>query len=58
MLNSSHVFVHEVQATVTGHEAGYLLAVLNELHTHTLTDSGVRLLCLQTTVILISRLWK
>lgn len=40
----THVLVDEVEATVVRHEAGNLLAVLDELHTHALANSGVRLL--------------
>ena len=43
------VLLDEVQATIAGHEGGDLLAVLNQTHTHALSDSGVRLLGLNTT---------
>lgn len=43
------VLLNVVQATVTGHERGDLLAVLDQLHTHALADGGVRLLSLNTT---------
>ena len=40
----AHVLIDEVQATVPGHEGGNLLAVLDQLGTHALTDSRVGLL--------------
>ena len=43
------VLIDEVEATITRNETGDLLAVLDELHTHTLTNSGVGLLSLKTT---------
>lgn len=42
------VLLNVVQATVTGHERGDLLAVLDQLHTNALPDSGIRLLSLDT----------
>ena len=42
------VFIGEVQATITGGEGRDLLAVLDELHSHALTDSRVRLLRFDT----------
>jgi len=42
------VFLEEVEATITWHEGCDLLAVLDELHTDRLTDSGVRLLGLNS----------
>ena len=39
-----------VETTITRHESGDLLAVLDELHTHTLPDSRVRLLGFYTTI--------
>ena len=50
--DSTYVLVNEVQATVAGNEASNLLSVLDELHTDSLTNSGVRLLGLKTTVTL------
>lgn len=44
------VLVNEVEATIARDEASDLLAVLNKLNAHPLTNSGVRLLGLQTTV--------
>ena len=38
------VLLDEVETTITWHESGDLLPVLNQLHTSALTDSGVRLL--------------
>lgn len=45
------VLIDEVQATVVGHEGGDLLTVLDELNTAALTDSGVRLLGLNTELL-------
>jgi len=42
------VFIGEVQATIARDEGSDLLAVLDELNTHALTDSRVRLLGLDT----------
>ena len=44
----TYVLINEVQATITGHESGDLLAVLDELGANALTDSRVRLLGLDT----------
>jgi hypothetical protein len=46
---NSYVLVNVVKATISGHETSNLLSVLDELHSDTLTDSGVRLLGLKTT---------
>jgi hypothetical protein len=45
------VLINEVEATVVGHEGRDLLTVLDELNTHALTHSGVRLLGLDTNLL-------
>ena len=42
------VFINEVQATIAGNEGGDLLTVLDELGAARLTNSGIRLLGLDT----------
>lgn len=44
----AHVLVREVEATIARYERGELLSVLDQLNAHALTDSGVRLLRLNT----------
>ena len=45
------VLVHVVQATIARNEGSDLLAVLDQLHTHALTNGAVRLLGLHTAMI-------
>ena len=45
------VLVHVVQATIARNEGSDLLAVLDELHTHALTNGRVGLLGLHTAII-------
>ena len=45
------VLVHVVQATIARNEGSDLLAVLDELHTHALTNGGVGLLGFHTATI-------
>ena len=45
------VLVHVVQATIARNEGSDLLAVLDQLHTHALTNGGVGLLGLHTAMI-------
>ena len=45
------VLIDEVKATVVGHEGSDLLTVLDKLHTHALTHSGVGLLRLDTDLL-------
>jgi len=42
------VLVYEIETTIIGHESSNLLSVLNQLHTHTLPNSRVGLLGLDT----------
>ena len=45
------VLVHVVQATITRNEGSDLLAVLDQLHTHALTNGGVGLLGFHTAMV-------
>ena len=45
------VLVHVVQTTIARNEGSDLLAVLDQLHTHALTNGGVGLLSLHTAII-------
>jgi hypothetical protein len=47
--SETYVLLNEVEATVHGHEGGDLLAVLDQLDTGALTNSGVGLLGLNAT---------
>lgn len=48
LTEDTHVLVREVETTVARYERGQLLAVLDQLHSHALTDSRVRLLRLDS----------
>jgi hypothetical protein len=47
----TYVFIDVIEATITRDEACNFLSVLNQLHTHTLTNGGVRLFGLKTTTV-------
>ena len=53
------VFINEVDRTVTTSEGGDLPAILDQLDTHALPYSGVRLFCFDTDLFKndTSRLW-
>jgi hypothetical protein len=48
---ASHVLVDEVEATVARDERRNLLAILDELYSHALSDGRVRLLCLNADLL-------
>ena len=45
------VLVHKVQATIARHEGSDLLSVLDQLHTHALTNGRVGLLGLHSAIV-------
>ena len=45
------ILINVVQTTITGYEGSNLLSILNKLNTHTLSDSGVGLLGLNTELL-------
>lgn len=47
---NTHILVHKVEATVPGHESGNLLSILDQLYSHTLANSRVRLFGFDSTV--------
>lgn len=48
---ATHVLIDKGETTIVGHESGNLLAIFDQLHTHALADSRVRLLGFNTNLL-------